>query len=42
LPSDTFVRANRQSQGMSQLLQTCRLCGHMTGICSKKDKPVAR
>src|SRR5262245_12783694 len=34
LPSDTFVRANCQSQGMSQLLQTCRLCGHMTGICS--------
>ena len=33
-PSDTFVRANRQSQGMSQLLQTYRLCGHMTGICS--------
>src|SRR5262245_20243557 len=34
LPSDTFVRANRQSRGMSKLLQTCRLCVHMTGICS--------
>src|SRR4029453_1983986 len=39
LPSDTFVRANRQSRGMSKLLQTCRLCVHMTGICSKTQPP---
>jgi hypothetical protein len=35
LPSDTFVHANRQSRGMSKLLQTCWLCAHMTEICSK-------
>src|ERR1700750_547629 len=35
MPSNTFVRANRQSRGMSKLLQTCWLCAHMTGICSK-------
>src|SRR4029453_326182 len=34
LPSDTFVRASRQSRGMSKLLKKCRVCVHMTGICS--------
>src|SRR5262249_39322254 len=35
MPADWLVRANPQSRRMPQLLQTCRLCAHMTGICYK-------
>jgi DDE superfamily endonuclease len=33
VPPDRLVRANHQSCRMSQLLQTCRLCVDMVGIC---------
>jgi transposase len=39
VPPDRLVRANPRSCAMSQLLQTCRLCVHMTGICSSAPNP---
>jgi transposase len=32
---DRLVRANHRLRRVPQLLQACRLCIHMTGICSK-------